>query len=489
MARNPSVLVIGSGFAGIAAAIELTQHGCTDVTILEKAPDLGGVWRENTYPGAACDVPSPLYSFSFAPNPHWSKRYSPQPEILAYLKRVADEYGITPLIRFGVEVASADWDEARARWQVHTSAGETLEADVLVSALGQLSRPAWPRLPGVGEFAGPAFHSALWDHDVDLTGRRVAVIGTGASAIQLVPAVAPQALELTVFQRSAPWLLPQPQKEYRRVHHWLFEHVPAAQRFERGAIWLLVEVLQRAMTRGSKVLLPLCSAIHRLRLRRKVRDRALRKALTPEYPIGCKRILFTNAYLPALDAWKVRIVTDDVEAITPHGVRTADGVEHPADVLVYGTGFAAAEFLAPLTIRGVDGVDLHDVWSGGAHAHLGITVPGFPNLFLMYGPNTNLGSGSIIAMLEAQATYVRQAVQLLSGARSMQVRRDVERRFDEEIQARLRGGVWTRCDSWYRADDGRVTTNWAGTVTEYRRRTARLDPADFEIDLGAPVPA
>ena len=479
----PSVLIIGAGFGGIATAIELTQHGYRDITVLEKADSLGGVWRENTYPGAACDVPSPLYSYSFEPNPHWSKRYSPGPEILDYLKRTAAKYGVDRLIRFGTEVTTADFDETTGRWRVQTASGDTLEADVLVPAMGQLSRPVRPDIKGRDTFAGVAFHSAEWNHDVDLTGKRVAVIGTGASAIQFVPAIQPEVGQLTLFQRTAPWLLVQPQKQYRRLHHWLFEHFPAFQRFERFMIWLLVESLQKAMVSGSRVLLPLGTLLAKARLRIRVKDRTLRRKLTPDYPAGCKRVLFSNLFLPAIVQPNVEIVTEPIDSITPNGVCTKDGVEHPADVLVYGTGFAATEFLAPVTIRGTGGRLLSDVWAGGARAYYGLAVPGFPNMFVMYGPNTNLGSGSIIAMLEPQARYIRQAVETLdrSGPAYLDLRADVEARFDAETQSRLTDTVWTHCLSWYRNATGRVVNNWPASVEEYEERLRVLDPGDYDL--------
>jgi cation diffusion facilitator CzcD-associated flavoprotein CzcO len=477
----PSVVIIGAGFGGIATAIELTRHGFRDVTVLEKADSLGGVWRENTYPGAACDVPSPLYSYSFEPNPHWSMRYSPGPEILDYLTRTAAKYGVDELIRFGCEVTLAEFEDGR--WRVHTASGEVLEADVLVPAMGQLSRPVLPNIEGRDSFAGVAFHSATWDHDADLTGKRVAVIGTGASAIQFIPAIQPQVEKLTVFQRTAPWILVQPQKQYRPFHHWLFNRFPVFQRFERFMIWLLVESLQKAMTSRSRLLLPLGTLLAKVRLRFRVRDRALRNKLVPDYPAGCKRVLFSNLYLPAIVRPNVEIVTEPIETITTAGVRTRDGVEHPADVLVYGTGFAATEFLAPLTIRGRDGTPLADAWAGGARAYYGMTVPGFPNMFVMYGPNTNLGSGSIIAMLEPQARYIRQAVETLarSGPAYLDLRPEVEARFDAETQSRLTDTVWTHCASWYRNETGRITNNWPASVEEYEERVRVLDPADYVL--------
>lgn len=474
------MLIVGTGFGGIGTAIELKRAGLTDFTILESAAEPGGVWRDNTYPGAACDIPSPLYSYSFEPNPRWPKRFSHQPDILAYLRGVIAKYGLEPHIRYGAEVTEAVFDDGV--WRVATKSGETYEANVFVPAVGQLSRPVLPTIPGRDRFAGAAFHSARWDHDVDLRGKRVAVIGTGASAVQFVPEVRKQAERVTVFQRTPPYVLAKSDPAYRGWQHWLFEHLPPTQLLGRLRIFLLAEYATYAMTRH-----PVLAKMFELRTaqlrRRHIKDPALRAKLTPEYPLGCKRILFTNDYLPALAQPNVDVETARISEITEKGVRTEDGVEHEVDVIVYGTGFAATDFLAPVKVRGPGGRSLQDAWSGGARAYLGITVPGFPNLFCVYGPNTNLGAGSIIYMLERQARYIRQAVERLSrpGVSALDVLPEVEQRYDDEVQARLGHSVWSACTSWYRQADGRVTTNWPGLVTEYDRRTKRFDVADYRV--------
>ncbi|MEA5364578.1 NAD(P)/FAD-dependent oxidoreductase [Amycolatopsis sp., V23-08] len=479
-AKGPSVLIVGTGFGGIGTAIELKRAGFTDFTILESAAEPGGVWRDNTYPGAACDIPSPLYSFSFEPNPRWPKRFSYQPDILAYLRGVITKYGLEPHIRYGTEVTGAAFEDGV--WRVETKNGETFEADVFVPAVGQLSRPVLPTIPGRDRFAGAAFHSARWDHDVDLHGKRVAVIGTGASAVQFVPELRKQAKHVTVFQRTPPYVLAKSDPTYHGWQHWLFEHLPPTQLLGRLRIFLLAEYATYAMTRH-----PVLAKMFELRAaqlrRRHIKDPALRAKLTPDYPLGCKRILFTNEYLPALAQPDVDVETARIGEITETGVRTEDGVEHEADVIVYGTGFAATDFLGQIDVRGLDGRPLKDAWSGGARAYLGITVPGFPNMFCVYGPNTNLGAGSIIYMIERQARYIRQAVEQLSrpGVSYLDVLPEVEARYDDEVQARLGHSVWSACTSWYRQADGRVTTNWPGLVTEYDRRTRRLDPADFRV--------
>jgi cation diffusion facilitator CzcD-associated flavoprotein CzcO len=479
---GPRVVVVGAGFGGIGLACVLRRAGFDDVTILERADDIGGVWRDNTYPGAACDVPSSLYSYSFAPNRTWPRRYSGQPDILAYLRRTAAEEGVLDRVRCGVEVTGAEFDEARRVWRVHTAGGESITADVLVPAVGQLSRPRIPRLPGAGTFTGPAFHSARWDHDVDLAGKRVAVIGTGASAVPFVPRIQPVAARVTVFQRSAPYVVPKPDRAYRPWHHRVFRTVPGGQRLGRLGTWAAGELLTTALTRW-RPLGRLVDLVFRLHLRRQVPDPRLRARLVPDYRIGCKRLLFSNDWFPALARPNVEVVTEAVAGITPAGVRAADGREHEADVIVYGTGFRATEFLAPMRIRGLGGRELDAEWAGGARAHLGMTVPGFPNMFLVYGPNTNLGGNSIIAMMECQFRYVLDVVRALAASPGscVDVRRAAADRFDAEMRRRLAQSVWAGCASWYRGGNGLVTTNWPGLVAEYRRRTARVDPRDYRL--------
>ncbi|WP_326569021.1 NAD(P)/FAD-dependent oxidoreductase [Amycolatopsis rhabdoformis] len=479
-ARTPSVLIVGTGFGGVGTAVELKRAGFHDFTILERAAEPGGVWRENTYPGAACDIPSPLYSFSYAPNPWWPQRFSPQPDIHAYLKRVIADFDLGPHIRYGREVTAATFDEGR--WRVETAGGETFEADVFVPAVGQLSRPVLPDIAGRDSFEGVAFHSAHWNHDVDLSGKRVAVIGTGASAIQFVPPLQREAAQVTIFQRTAPYIMAKNDTRYARWQKRLFERLPATQLLGRLRIFLLAEYATYAMTRH-----PVLAKAFELRTaqlrRRHLKDPKLRRKVTPDYPLGCKRILFTNDYLPALAQPNVEVETGRIREITPRGVRTEDGVEHQADVIVYGTGFNATDFLGSMKVLGLDGRSLDDAWRGGARAYLGMTVPGFPNLFCVYGPNTNLGAGSIIYMIERQARYIRQAVEQLArpGVSYVDVLPEVEERYDREVQQRLGHSVWSSCTSWYRQADGRVSTNWPGLVTEYDRRTRVLDPADFRV--------
>jgi cation diffusion facilitator CzcD-associated flavoprotein CzcO len=479
---QPSVIVIGAGFGGLSVAHHLRAAGVTDITILERADDIGGVWRDNVYPGAACDVPSVLYSWSFARKADWTHRYARQPEILDYIREHADASGLRDLVRTHAEVAEAAWDDDTRAWTVRLTTGEELTADVVVSSVGQLSRPAIPRIPGLDGFAGPVFHSATWDHDVALAGKRVGVVGTGASAIQFVPAIADRVGALTVFQRSAPYVVPKPDGAYSPRQQHRFAKHPRLHHLTRRGVFHLSEQLNRTLDSDGRLAVVLHKA-WQLQLRRQVKDPALRAKLVPDYPLGCKRLLFANDWYSTLARTHVDVVADGIAAVEPAGVRTDDGVLHELDVLILGTGFAATEFLAPMDVRGRGGRRLRDAWAGGARAHLGIAVPDFPSFFILYGPNTNLGGSSIIGMLEAQAGYVVAAV--LEGARRgapLAVRADRAAAYDEEMQHRLGDSVWSSCTSWYREPGGRITTNWPGTVAEYQRRTADFDPSDFELE-------
>ncbi|HWJ11632.1 MAG TPA: NAD(P)/FAD-dependent oxidoreductase [Nocardioides sp.] len=477
---QPTVIVIGAGFGGLAAAHHLREAGVTDITILERGDDVGGVWRDNVYPGAACDVPSVLYSWSFARKADWSHRYARQPEILDYIRDHARRSGLRDLVRLRSEVTGAAWDDERRQWTVRLAGGEELRADVLVSAVGQLSRPAVPRIPGLDTFDGPVFHSATWDHGVDLDGKRVGVVGTGASAIQFVPAIADRVGALTVFQRSAPYVVPKPDGAYRPRQQQRFARHRRLHHLTRRGVFQMTEQLNRTLDSDGR-LADVLRKVWQANLRRQVPDAGLRAKLVPDYPLGCKRLLFSNDWYPTLTQPHVDVVTDAITAVEPAGVRTADGVLHELDVVILGTGFAATEFLAPMDVRGRAGTPLTEAWEGGARAHLGITVPEFPNFFILYGPNTNLGGSSIIGMLEAQAGYLVSAVrELASREAPLVVRADRAAAYDGEMQRRLDGSVWSSCSSWYREPGGRITTNWPGTVTEYQQRTAAFDAADFE---------
>ena len=479
--RRPSIAIVGAGFGGLAAAIELKRAGHDDIVILERGDDVGGVWRDNTYPGAACDVPSPFYCYSFAPNPAWPRRFSQQPAILDYIRDVVDGHDLRRHLRLSTEVVSAAYDESARLWTLGLTGADPLVVDVVVFAVGQLSHPVVPTLPGRETFAGPQFHTAAWDHSVELTGTRVAVVGTGASAVQVVPAIAPEVSRLTVFQRSAPYLLPRPDCEFGDRRQRVFRSVPASQLLERVTWYSLVETLSVAWVHAPALSSMIRSVSHE-HMRRGSRGRpGLFEKVWPDYPIGCKRILFSSDYLPALARPNVDLVTARIERITPDGIVTDDGREHPADVLVWGTGFAAADFLATIPVTGLGGVALADRWADGARAYFGLTVPDFPNLLIMYGPNTNTGGGSIIYFLETQARYVRDFVDRLSEVGgAMAVRSEVAEDFDDRIQTLLSGSVWTQCSSWYRDASGRVTTNWPLLGIDYRRQ-ARFSPHDYEV--------
>lgn len=469
----PRIGIIGSGFGAIAVAVELLRHGYRDVRLWERAPAIGGVWRDNVYPGAACDVPSPFYSFSWAPSASWPRRYAEQPDILRYLRAVADREGVTERTRLGVGVASAAWT-GRA-WTVTLDSGDTEEVDILVPAVGQLSNPVIPAITGADSFAGPAFHTARWPEGLDVSASTVAIVGAAASAVQAVPRLAAAAGRVSVFQRSPSYIWPKPDAVYPRWYRRV------AARIERPFFRRLGELFSRQIDPASPAA-RIGRAVTLTHLRLRVRDRSLRRALTPDYPIGCRRILFSNDYYPALCRPNVDLVTQGIERIVPGGIVTRDGVVHPADVIVYATGFDTQAFLRGIRVVGRGGVDLHERWAEGARAHLGIYVPGFPNLMISYGPNTNLGGSSIIRMLEAQARHMRLAVDRLvgTGAGTVEVTAAAEQRWDDEVQADLGTSAWTSCDSWYRHPvSGRITSNWPGGTDGYVARTRALQAADF----------
>jgi cation diffusion facilitator CzcD-associated flavoprotein CzcO len=464
MSDRPRIAVIGAGFGGVAAAVAV-QDDAAELVVLERGADVGGVWRENTYPGAACDVPSHLYSYSFAPEHRWSRRFAPQPDIQRYLRRVVDDHGLRRNLRLGTEVTEARWDEDASVWRLTTATGDTVEADVMVAACGQLTRPARPDVPGLDSFAGPVLHSARWDHDVDLRGRRVAVVGTGASAVQIVPAIADDVAHLTVFQRSADHVVPKPDRRYSAAHRALFRRLPAWGRFVRRT---LMATFERAGAVPEGPAPALVQVVFRALLRVLVPDAGLRARLRPAHPLGMRRALISSSYYRTLRRPDVDLVTTPVAEFTADGVRTADGTEHPIDVVVLATGFASNEFLAPMKVFGRDGRELSDEWRDGARAYLGITVPGFPNLFLVHGPNTALRAGSVVHMIECAAGYLRQAVRRIgAGAQVLEIRSEVAAAFDREMQERL-GAV-----------EQRSVTDWPGTMGEYERRTAVFDDAAY----------
>ncbi len=478
------VAIVGSGFGGLGAAIRLRQEGIDDFLVFERAGDLGGTWRDNSYPGCTCDVPSHLYSFSFAPNPGWSRSFSSQPEIWAYLHQCARRFGILPRLRLGHEVREAAWDDPRQRWRIETSGG-TWTADALVAAAGPLSEPSIPALPGLGSFEGAAFHSARWDHDHDLTGRQVAVVGTGASAIQFVPEIQPQVGRLRVFQRTAPWVLPRRDRALSGAERRLFRAVPATQRLARSAIYWAREGFTATFVHPRLMRLPQRLALRHLR--GAVADPELRARLTPDYTLGCKRVLLSNHYLPALTSQNVEVITSGIREVRPYGIVTDDGVEHPADTIIFGTGFHVTDPPFGDQVRGRDGRTLAEVWKGSPKAHLGVTVAGFPNLFLLLGPNTALGSTSVVLMIEAQVEYVLRALEFMraAGVATVEPRPEAQQAFLAEVDARMRPTVWSAggCASWYMDRTGRNSTLWPSFTWAYGRRTRRFDP---DLHLTAP---
>jgi cation diffusion facilitator CzcD-associated flavoprotein CzcO len=488
-ARSRSVAVVGGGFGGVAAATMLKRAGYEDVTVFEKRERVGGVWSANTYPGAACDVPSHLYELSFAPNA-WSRRYAPQAEIQAYVEGVARRFGVLDRVRTGTEVKGASWDEGRGRWTLETSAGQH-EADVLITACGQLSVPKVPPLPGLEDFDGPAFHTAQWRHDVDLAGKRVAVIGTGCSAIQVVPAIQPEVAQLDVYQRSPGWTIPKMDYAYPAWARRLFKRVPALHRLDRASIFAFHELAAAAMTRHAW-LLPAFRAAGRRQIKAAIEDPELRRKVTPTDELGCKRVMLTDDWYPALAQPNVELVDTGVAAVTPGGIRDASGVERPADALVLATGFATHDFVAPMEIAGREGRTLAAEWGRVPRAYLGVTVPGFPNMFLLYGPNTNGGSGSVIHTIECGVNHVIAALDEMERARAatIEVKRETAERFDRELREALAGTVWhTGCTSWYVDEDGNDPSQWPWLWRDYRRRTASLEPGAYALERSAAVAA
>jgi cation diffusion facilitator CzcD-associated flavoprotein CzcO/acetyl esterase/lipase len=476
------VAIAGSGFGGLGAGIRLKEMGEHDFVVLERAASLGGVWRDNTYPGAACDVRSHLYSYSFARNPGWTHAYSPQAEIRAYLEACADRFDVRPHVRFDHEILEASWDEASCRWRLETTRG-ALTADVFVSAVGALSEPRWPSIPGLGGFSGKAFHSARWDHAFDLSGKRVAVIGTGASAIQFVPAIQPVVKELTVFQRTPPWVLPRFDRPFGPLERRLLEASPALQRLSRGALYAFHEVGALAFFYPEVARLVQRRAL--AHLAESVADAELRNKLTPSYTWGCKRILLSDFYYPAITKPNVDVVTDAITRITPTGVATADGRERAVDAIICGTGFQVQEYPFGSRVRGEGGRSLAQTWERTMTAHLGTTVAGFPNLFLIQGPNSVLGHSSVVTMIEAQIEHMTAAVRHMrrTGVRAVAPRPEAQAAFVAKVDRDMRGTVWTAggCASWYLDRDGRNSALWPGFATTFVRRVAHFDPEEYRM--------
>ena len=477
------VAIVGTGFAGLGAAIQLAKAGIDDYVLLERADDVGGTWRDNTYPGCACDVPSQLYSFSFALNPDWTRSFSPQPEIWDYLRRVAKDYDIPSRTWFAAEMQAAEWDDTHQRWRIET-AGGPLTADVLVSGMGFLSDPSVPSLPGLESFRGTTFHSATWDHDHDLTGERVAVVGTGASAIQFVPEIAPRVGTLHLFQRTAPWVTPRTDRRVTSVERAVYRRFPAVQRLVRGLIYWGRECLVVGFTVRPRLMKVLEKGARR-HLERQVPDPELRAKLTPDYTLGCKRILLSNTYLPALCRPNVEVVTAGIREVREHSIVTDDGTERAVDTIVFGTGFRVTDAPLATRIRGRNGQLLVDAWADGAQAYRGTTVTGFPNFFMIVGPNTGLGHSSMVYMIESQLNYLVDCLRYMSDSdtATVEVRDQPQTTFNRRVQRRMKQTVWSTggCSSWYLDKQGLNTTLWPWATWNFRRLTRRFDADAYVV--------
>jgi cation diffusion facilitator CzcD-associated flavoprotein CzcO len=477
-------LIIGTGFSGLGMAIALQRQG-VDFLLLEKADEIGGTWRDNTYPGCACDIPSHMYSFSFEPKPDWKHMWSFQPEIFDYLKGVTEKYGLRRYVRFGSRVDRAHWDDDEQSWHVFTDTGQEYVAQFLVSGAGGLHIPLIPDIEGIDEFRGATFHSAQWDHGVDITGKRVAVIGTGASAIQIVPEIVDDVAELQLYQRTPAWVMPRPNNAFPEWTRRLFATVPGTRALMRAAIYWIHEGVGFAMTRQPR-LLKLGELMGRWNIRRSVKDPELRRKLTPNYRAGCKRILNSDTYYGGIANPRTQVITDPIARMTPDGIVTADGTEHPVDVVVFATGFHVTDSYTYVDIKGSAGEDLGDRWTReGIQAHRGIAVAGMPNLFFLLGPNTALGHNSVVFMIESQIRYVAKAIAAVdkSGARAVSPSRHAQDEFNAELQGDLATTVWNTggCRSWYMDDHGVNRTLWSGMTWQYWLATRRFRRSEYEF--------
>ncbi|MFF7073360.1 flavin-containing monooxygenase [Streptomyces pseudovenezuelae] len=478
------VAVVGSGFGGLGAAVRLRREGVTDFVVLERADSVGGTWRDNSYPGCACDVPSHLYSFSFAPNPDWPRTFSGQEHIRAYLEHVTDVFRLRPHIRLNSEVKRMTWDSEKLRWDIETASGR-LSADLVVSATGPLSDPKIPEIPGLDSFPGKVFHSARWDHDYDLRGKRVAMVGTGASAIQIVPAVQPLARSVTLFQRTPPWVMPRMDREISGAERWLHRQLPFTSQVRRGLLWGIRELQVQAFTKRPNEL----GAVEQLAKRnmaRAIKDPALRAKLTPDYRIGCKRILLSSTYYPALAQPNVDVVASGLSRVEGSKLVAADGTEAEVDAIVFGTGFHVTDMPIADRVVGADGRTLAEAWKGGMEALRGASAAGFPNWLSVIGPNTGLGNSSMILMIESQLNYLADFVRqldVLGGRAALDARPAAVAAWNHRVQERMKRTVWNTggCTSWYLDANGRNSTIWPGTTTEFRRATRRVDLAEYEV--------
>ncbi|WP_333663033.1 flavin-containing monooxygenase [Acinetobacter sp.] len=481
--KNIRIAIIGTGFGGLGLAIRLKQAGFQQFTLFEKANDVGGVWRDNTYPGAACDVPSHLYSFSFEQDLGWKNRYGSSQEIHQYLRHCTEKYQLYPHIQFNTEIASANFNATQGIWHIQSTTGEKFEAEFLIAAVGQLNRPAYPKIKGLENFKGKTFHSARWDHDYDLTNKRVAVIGTGASAIQFVPEIAKQVAHLDIYQRSAPYVIPKPDRLYSPIERKAFQKLPVLQSLDRIVQYSYNEIRLKSFTTTLNEM-PLAEYIFQRHIREEIKDPHFRHRLMPDYPIGCKRILISNHWYRSLVRPNVEVINAAIQEVTENGIVDQDGNLREVDTIIYGTGFTATDFMAPMQIKGLNGISLKELWQDGAEAYLGLTVSGFPNFFMLYGPNTNLGHNSIVYMIESQVNYILDAIQvyLKKNLRFADLKPESQQKFNQEIQERMKSTMWSQgCNSWYQTATGKNTNNWPGFTFEYRQRTRRFDIENYAL--------
>ena len=478
--HETDIAIVGAGFSGLGTAIQLDRHGFGDYVVLERSGDVGGTWSANTYPGCQCDVPSNLYSFSFARKPDWTHSYPEQPQILDYLHDCAERFGVMPKVRLNCEMQDAEWIPDERRWRIETSDGE-LRARVLVAAPGLLSEPRIPDIPGLETFQGRTFHSARWDHSDDLTGKRVAVMGTGASAIQIVPRIQPQVEQLYVLQRTPPWVLGHNDREIGPRLKQVYKRFPPAQRLSREGVYWARELLCAGFV-AFPPLLKVTELVAKMHIRQQVKDPELRRRVTPDYALGCKRILLSDDWYPALQEPNAELVTTGVTEVRERSIVFADGTEREVDTIVFATGFSPTDPPIARRIRRRGGTSLAEDWSAGMRAYLGSTVAGFPNLFLLWGPNTNLAHSSVVFMAESQLNYVLGALESMrrEGAGAVEVRRDVQDAWNEHIQEKLQKTVWNTggCASWYIDRNGDNPIMWPGFTFSFRRKTRHFEPAE-----------
>ena len=477
-------IIVGAGFSGLCMAIRLKQAGMNNFVILERNHHIGGTWYDNSYPGAACDVESHLYSYSFEPNPDWSRQFSPQEEILRYMDHCVDKYGLAPHIRLNMNITKSVFDEKTGTWTVTAASGETFTGRILLTCSGGLSEPAFPDIKGLDTFKGKLFHTARWDKSFDPKGKSVAVIGTGASAIQVVPAIVSQVKHLDLFQRTAPWILPKKDKDISSFRRTMYKYLPFTRKLYRTRLYWRNELMAIGfvvnpgiLKFGGKLV------IHHLNS--SIKNEELRKKLTPHFVLGCKRILLSNEYYPAIEQPNLSLITEGIQEVNAKGILTKDGVQHDTDAIILATGFQAAEGVLRYDVKGKGGIDLNDTWNTtGAEAYLGTSISGFPNMFIVVGPNTGLGHSSMILMIEAQVHYIMEALKTMKqkGAKYTDVKKEVEKEYNNEIQIKLAKSVWQSggCMSWYQTKSGKNVTLWPGFTFTFMKRTKNFEPDKYE---------